>query len=183
MTWDLGGLDPGETGTVNLTVEVKDDVESTTITNCATVTGEELPSATSCVEVSVYQIGFEKESSVTEAVPGQEYVYTLAYDNPGDNPITNVTISDELPPELTFISASGGGSYDGTYVNWTIGTLPAMSDGEVTFTVRVKDAVENGTQILNCGIIDSDQTVPRTACVLVPVGPVPATGTYQDRIG
>jgi uncharacterized repeat protein (TIGR01451 family) len=172
VTWDLDDLAPGEQGTVNLTVEVKDDVESTSIVNCATITGEEVTPATSCSEVYVYQIAFEKESSVTQAAPGQEFVYTLSYENPGDNPITNVTISDLLPPELNFISASGGGSYDGTYVNWTIGTLPGMADGEVTFTVRVKDSVVNGTQILNCGIIDSDQTVPRTACILVPVGPI-----------
>jgi len=169
VIWELDDLDPGETGMVNLTVEVEDDVESTTIINCATIFAEELPSQTSCTEVNVYRLEFEKESSVTQAVPGLEFVYTLEFRNPGDYPVTGVTITDELPPELIFVSASDGGTYDGTSVNWTIGTLPGMAEGDVTFTVMVKDTVGNGTQILNCGVIDSDQTVPRTACVLVPV--------------
>ncbi|MBP1929387.1 putative repeat protein (TIGR01451 family)/fimbrial isopeptide formation D2 family protein [Methanolinea mesophila] len=169
VIWDLGDLDPGETGMVNLTVEVEEDIESATIINCATIYAEDLTPVTSCTEVSVYRLELEKESSVMQAVPGQEYVYTLVFENPGDNPVTNVTITDALPPELIFISASAGGTFDGTSVNWTIGSIPAMGVGEVNFTVRVKDSVQSGILILNCGVITSDQTVPRTACVLVPV--------------
>ncbi|GAG85243.1 unnamed protein product, partial [marine sediment metagenome] len=59
---------------------------------------------------------------------GGTITYTISFDNI-QNPqsVNNVTITDSLPAETTFTSATGGGIYNSTHhtVTWNIGTLVA----------------------------------------------------------
>src|SRR5207245_10472830 len=49
--------------------------------------------------------------------------YQLTVTNPGTAPLTNVTISDPLPANTTFVSASNGGQRTANEVSWPIGSL------------------------------------------------------------
>ena len=42
--------------------------------------------------------------------PGDEVVYTLAYENTGSEPADNVVITNPLPAELTYVDGSANGS-------------------------------------------------------------------------
>jgi uncharacterized repeat protein (TIGR01451 family) len=54
---------------------------------------------------------------------GRPAVWNIQVTNPGDVPLNNVTVSDALPPELSFDSASEGGKVNNGQVVWTLGTL------------------------------------------------------------
>ena len=46
----------------------------------------------------------------------------------GEVPLANVVVRDALPPELTFQSASDGGTPQGNQVTWPVGTLDARRE-------------------------------------------------------
>ena len=112
---------------------------------------------------------------------GDTITYTICYDNL-QNPclvVHNVTINDTLPAGVSFVSASGSGSYDaGTRnVTWDIGTVQARAPETcVTLNVTVNTGTE-GQTLTNCATIESDETEPATACEdtqVCPPEPVPA---------
>ncbi len=134
--------------------------------------------------------------------PGSGLTYTITYDNTTNNyDVHNVVITDQLPPEVDFVSLTGPGSYDsGTHTaTWTIDTLTAGSaGGTVTIDVLVKPTTPPGT-ITNVCRIESNETGPTTVnlttdvctiinnpptCTLVSYNPGPPlsiTGAVQDN--
>ena len=94
--------------------------------------------------------------------PGDTFTYTISYDNTLNNySVSNVVITDNLPPETTYVSNTGGGTYDSVNhrVIWNIGSLPAGAPTQtVTVTVTVKSNTPRGTTITNWVTIDSAET-------------------------
>ncbi|MCP3904720.1 MAG: DUF11 domain-containing protein [Planctomycetes bacterium] len=56
-------------------------------------------------------------------VAGTELVITLTVTNNGPSDAQNVVVTDVLPTQVTYLSDSCGGSFDGTTFTWNIGTL------------------------------------------------------------
>lgn len=115
-------------------------------------------------EASVYisPLHLEKSVSHTQIGIAGTLVYTISYANLGSAiTATNVVLRDTVPVQhVTVESISNGGHFDpasGELV-WTWGALAPGTGGVVTFTVRVKDFVENGTLIVNTADVSSDQT-------------------------
>ena len=112
--------------------------------------------------VSYNPLNLSKADSPDPVNPGQNLTYTISYDNLGNNfPVNNVGLADNLPPEVTFVSATGGGFYDAVThtVTWNIGTLPANDPGgSVTVTVQVKPGTPPGTTITDTCSINSNET-------------------------
>jgi uncharacterized repeat protein (TIGR01451 family) len=116
-------------------------------------------------------------------IAGDTIAYQICYDNLGNIfDVTNVTLVDNLPPEVTFVSASASGIYDPVThtVSWNIGTLPAGDPGGcVTVTVTVNPGVVPGNKITNSVTIDADPPIPPTTVNMQtdictePVVPVP----------
>lgn len=82
---------------------------------------------------------------------GDTYTYTIrwvnnATDGDGHSCAADVSITDELPAGLEFVSASDGGTLgtDGRTVSWTLAQRAANTDGSVTATVRVTSAALAG---------------------------------------
>ncbi len=65
-----------------------------------------------------------------------EVSYTVTLVNRGPDPAEDVLLIDSLPSNTTFVSASGGGVFEGERVTWDIGTLEV--DGEVVETATVR---------------------------------------------
>ncbi len=69
---------------------------------------------------------------------GANITYTITYANTGNAAANSVVITDPLPANTTFVSASGGGSHVGANVVWNLGTLNAGVTGQtVTLTVAL----------------------------------------------
>jgi uncharacterized repeat protein (TIGR01451 family) len=88
-----------------------------------------------------------KSVDKTYAFPGDTLTYTLSYRNYGKPLAFGVTLTDNLPAGLSFISATGGGVAAGSSVSWNIGLVPgfvtgglAATMGSVTLKVKVTAA-------------------------------------------
>jgi uncharacterized repeat protein (TIGR01451 family) len=78
--------------------------------------------------------------TVTKSAPATAEVdetieYVLAGGNAGPSSATSVTLMDSLPPGVTFVSATGGGTSSGGVVTWNKGTL--VNGATFADTVRV----------------------------------------------
>jgi prealbumin domain-containing protein/uncharacterized protein DUF11 len=81
--------------------------------------------------------------------------YTLT-----NGPVTNATITDDIPVGFTFLDASDGGTEAGGTVTWVLPT-PLNSSGSVSFRTTVDvDTISLTAPTLNTAVIQSDQTEP-----------------------
>ena len=80
------------------------------------------------------------KSGSTSVAPGGTITYTIEYSNAGVVDLTNVTITENYPEGITFISADPAPD-TGTNNKWTLGTLPAGSSGQITINVKVPESM------------------------------------------
>ncbi|MFJ3694613.1 isopeptide-forming domain-containing fimbrial protein [Streptomyces sp. NPDC090052] len=78
-----------------------------------------------------------KAADATTVTVGQTVTYRITVHNAGPNQATGVTVADQLPDGLTFLSADGTpGTYDPATGKWAVGDLP---DGATaTLVLRAK---------------------------------------------
>lgn len=147
VTWALGTLAGGASGSVQLTVTVNSGYPTSNLTNSATLDGtdpagspvSQSASATVTVPVSGAQapaFAFSKTASASQVAPGSTVVWTLAYNNYGTAAASGVTLSDPMPAGFTYVSSTGGGALSGSTVTWNVGSVPAGGSGSVTVTAR-----------------------------------------------
>jgi len=126
-------------------------------------------------EVSYNPLSLSKDDGLAGACvnPGDTINYEICYDNTLNTYAAyNVTITDTLSANTSFVSASGGGTYDsGTHtVTWDIGTLTAGAAKKCeALVLTVKSGTAPGTTITNSAVIDSDETPPTTKNVYTTV--------------
>ena len=85
---------------------------------------------------------------------GSTFTYEITCDNlrNPDDPAEDVMITDDLPLELDFVSATQGGVYDpGTHtVSWDIGTIPAGGTVPlIELVVKVNQNATPGSTVMN----------------------------------
>ena len=117
-------------------------------------------------------------STDSTAVRGGETIeYKIYVRNTGNQDLTNVVISDELPAGTTYVS---GGSEAGGVVSFTIPTLAAGATApEQTFIVTVNENLTSITEIRNVATVVSDElTTP-----IESFPPVDGNPTEPDTTG
>ena len=147
----------------NIVVYNENMVEQQASSNRGSITDLRVPSK----EVAYNPLLLEKEDGLDDATEcagaGSQLTFTISYDSSGNNyDVHNTVLTDTLPSEMTFVSASNGGTYASGVVTWNLGTITAGSSGSVTLTVDINTGVAPGTVITNSTAIDSDQTPPTT---------------------
>lgn len=65
--------------------------------------------ATASVDVVTPAIGLDKVGSATGVLPGQVVTYTYTVTNPGDVPLSNITLTDDKCSPVTFLGGDGNG--------------------------------------------------------------------------
>lgn len=145
VTYD--SIPVGESRTFTITANIAEDATGT-IDNPAEVTAEgtdidETNNAANVVTTlqPEYDVTISKSVDEASPIPGDTIVYTIDVTNAGPSTATGVTLSDDIPNGLTFVS----GSFDGqsASVNGETISFPAISvaDDEtvsatLTFTVE-----------------------------------------------
>jgi uncharacterized repeat protein (TIGR01451 family) len=105
------------------------------------------------IAIPIGEIGYNPlnltkvDNIATSVLPGGNIEYTICYDNTAStSPVTGVTIVDQLPPEVTYVSDDAGGSHVAGTVTWNIGGLPAGDPGAcIKLIVQVKPGTPPGT--------------------------------------
>ena len=82
-----------------------------------------------------------KDDGQSAIQPGETTTYTLTAANASLLDRTGVVITDLLPPDTLFISASDGGIEAGGTVTWPAFDLPALSTAARTLTLQVDAAI------------------------------------------
>lgn len=98
-------------------------------------------------------IKISKATNKKNVKPNEEITYTITVEHVGDNkPVTDITVTDYVPDNTTFVSADKGGKYQvknqKELVTWNIDQLSQGEQVKLTFTVKVKECV-SGTVIRN----------------------------------
>ncbi|MCL2287269.1 MAG: isopeptide-forming domain-containing fimbrial protein [Firmicutes bacterium] len=100
-------------------------------------------------------VTIEKTASVAQVQVGNEFYYTITVRNTGDVPAINVTVNDQLPNEVSFVSTVSNTTGVGlAHDNGALtATIPEMFPGQIIiFTVRVTaDVVANN--VINNAVV------------------------------
>ncbi len=82
---------------------------------------------------------------------GKQFTYTINYFNIEEGIAKNVAVVDNLPSQVTFVSASSGGFYSSSShsVTWNLGTMQPFSSGSLTLTVVTPSNTPIGTLLQN----------------------------------
>jgi uncharacterized repeat protein (TIGR01451 family) len=130
----IGTLNPGETKTVPLTLTPR-QVGRLVNRVTATADGNLRARAEHPVIVQQAQLTLSKSGPAARYVD-RPAVFDIRVGNPGDVPVNNVVVRDQLPPELTFTSATQGGQLADGQVVWNVGTLQPREEKLVQVTTR-----------------------------------------------
>ena len=172
-TWNIGAVNVGGSGSVQMVVRVASPLPTgTTLTSgalsidCAETAALPGPTITTTV-TSAPVLSVSATDAPDPVQAGANVTWTLSYANNGNAGATGVVLSDTLPANTTFVSATGGGVVSGAVVTWSIGALAAGGSGSVSVTARVTSPLNNGTVISHGTYsIDSPQTNPATGAAV-----------------
>lgn len=118
------------------------------------------------------QLQYQKTSDAATPVrPGDEVTYTITVTNTGTATVPAVLVTDDLAAVLddaTLVGAPTGPgtapTITGTVLSWT-GPVAPGTPAVISYTVRVKSAVELGATPGSDGVLRNVAVIPRTACV------------------
>jgi uncharacterized repeat protein (TIGR01451 family) len=102
-----------------------------------------LPSAS----LAQSDLSIDKTDSADPVTTGSQFTYSIAVSNAGPDPATNVTVTDDLPNEVDFVSATVPSYTEGTCdvqgqrkVTCTLGAIASGGSGSVSIVVRARKA-------------------------------------------
>ena len=170
VTWSLGALAAGASGSAQMVVRVTSPLANGTIITGAAASidsAETAPvgaGATVTTVTSAPVLSVSKTDAPDPVAAGATLTYTIAYANNGNTSATGVVLTDRVPANATFVSATNGGALSGSTITWMPGTLAAGGSGSAQVVVRVASPLANGTNLIagTC-VIDSAETAAVTA--------------------
>jgi len=108
---------------------------TTTDPNLANNNGSQATSRVTTVVSGSADVVTTKTGPAT-VVPGGQVAYTITVRNAGPDAAVNVILTDTLPANVVFGSASAGGTLSGRIITWP--TIPSLATGAtLTYTVTV----------------------------------------------
>ena len=174
VTWNIGSLSVGSSGTFHLFADVKSNFTSSIndITLQATIDDDHsngddpTPSNNSATDSDPLDAAPDYlitiDDGQTEVRPGDLLTYQLNVTNQGNQDGTGVIVTDHFPPAiLQDVVASNGGVVDqnaGT-ITWTIGNLPVNGSIALTVTAKVRSIIDtNATEFTHSTSVTDDLT-------------------------
>jgi uncharacterized repeat protein (TIGR01451 family) len=144
---------------VSVTNAAYEHADGLVITNTATVSGigfeRDLSDNTTEVTTTLATaiLSLAKTASPSPATAGEDLTYTLTIANTGSQDALNVTLIDNLPDGVTYLSDSASCTHSRQTVECDLNTIPGNDSVKVTITVNVKPST-SGT-ITNTAFVTS----------------------------
>jgi uncharacterized repeat protein (TIGR01451 family)/fimbrial isopeptide formation D2 family protein len=180
LVWTINALAPSVPVYLTFAVTVNLPLtEGLQIVNTGAVTSTQAPTPTTDTVtdtvVSSHTLEVFKSASPSPARAGDLLTYTLAYTVTGDEPVYGVVVSDTVPENTTFVTATMPHNLVGNTVLWPLGDfLPPESGitqatGVLTLVVRVDSPLVSGTVIYNAVVITDTSGLTDTDEITTPV--------------
>jgi large repetitive protein len=132
------------------------DIDSTPGNNSTTEDDDD------SVSVDPLQADLSLSKNVDNASPnvGDNVTYTLTLVNSGPDSATGVTVTDQLPAGLTYVSDDGAGAYNSGTGVWTVGNI--ANGGTITLSITAQlntaSVIKNFAEITTANEPDFDST-------------------------
>jgi uncharacterized repeat protein (TIGR01451 family) len=137
-----------------------------TLTMCDSVAG----TTGSFVRADLYlttpsaDLSLTKTSNVATQVTGGSVIYTLTVTNAttSASTATGIIVRDVLPSGVSYVSASGTGTYTSGTGSWAVGSLAPGTSASIAITTNVAavgGTVTNSAEIIASSVPDIDSTV------------------------
>ncbi|MEQ8995170.1 MAG: DUF11 domain-containing protein [Coleofasciculus sp. B1-GNL1-01] len=169
--WSVGSLNNGASATLELT----GTVNNLPIANTAQVSASDQPDPDSTpgndepdeddqaslnLPTQLADLSLTKTANNTDPSIGESLTYTVTLRNDGPDTATNVEVSEQVPPGLTFSSANPSqGNYDSNTGIWSVGNLNNGASATLALTGTVNNLpITNTAQVSASDQIDPDST-------------------------
>ncbi|GGK37097.1 MULTISPECIES: Ig-like domain-containing protein [Flavobacteriaceae] len=168
--WQVDLLESGEFETIVIEAVVGMDQGGMTLTNIVSNTQDQVDSNLTEDDdretIVVTSSDLVTVKTVSNATPneGDTIIYTIAVTNNGPSIATNVSLIDNLPVGVTFVSHSAAeGTYNYGSGLWSIGNLANGATAMLNITATVDDGtlgqtITNTTSVVTADQSDSDTT-------------------------
>jgi len=158
LTWSLGTLNPVTSGQVLVVVLVNADVPTgALLLNSAAIGDSSGLTDTDQVTTPVQamtNVRLRKFAAPSPVAAGTLLTYTLAITNDGPSVAQNVVVTDVLPAEVTYVSATPAPALiSGSLLSWTLGALQPGQSAFITATVQVSASLPAGALITNTAVV------------------------------
>jgi uncharacterized repeat protein (TIGR01451 family) len=167
LTYNLGTIGPNVTDNIQMTIRAPSTMASgAQFHNHADVSGVcngqtftkstdiNFPQGFVPSQPGCYLDSSNKAADHTEVFNGETFNYYIHVFNAGQQTCNSVTVTDPVPSNVTFVSASNGGTDTGGTVTWTLGTLASGASETLVMTVSAKQ-VASGVHLANTATITS----------------------------
>ncbi|MEI8228546.1 MAG: isopeptide-forming domain-containing fimbrial protein, partial [Planctomycetota bacterium] len=174
--WTVGTVNVGAANKQTLTLTARVNAPSTpgavpaTLTNSASVTKADEPDPNpgnntgTVSETPKYaDLGVKKTTSNVSPNVGDTITYTVSLFNLGTSTATNVEVTDTLPGNVAFVSASAAAGT--TFTPGGVGgiwTVPSIAPGQTKLLTIIVRATASGTSFNTVTITDSDVYDPNS---------------------
>jgi serine protease len=127
--------------------------------NAGQMTREDYITVTEGTPPPAPDLSLSKTNNNTTLRPGDTTTYTLSLTNSGTRDASGIVLTDTLPANTTFNSASDSGVLSGNTVTWNIASLIVGETISRTITVTVNDSINAGADtIVNTASVVDDGT-------------------------
>lgn len=204
-TWRYGALEAGREQRLNLVVQLNDNTQPETVVGNAVALTTKQTAATlaglqviAAARVPSGYAPLQLQKTLLSGAVGQPddrgrfpvnaggtLTYTIAFSNPATNrTMTDVSLVDTLPQEVSFLSADGDrefGTYDANWhtYTWRYASLAPGAERRLNLVVRVREPMDPNTVIGNSVALMAAQTATvraRTDVVVRGSSVPPVTG-------
>jgi uncharacterized repeat protein (TIGR01451 family) len=168
--------------TITIVVEAK---AAGTAKNTASVSSEafdptppdESASASTTIHTPPTDLALTKAADVTSTTVGGKITYTIKATNGGHNPAPNTVVTDPLPSNVGFVSATGSCEGSAT-VTCSLGTLEEGASATITVVVKANAAgTATNTASVSSDALDSEPADDTASASTTILAPPPSTTT------
>ncbi len=174
----LGTIAAGETKTVPLTLTPR-RVGQFAVRVTATADGGLRAEAQKSITVQTARLSIDVKGPAARYVD-QAVTWDITVNNPGDVPLSNLVVRDQLPAEITFQNASALGQLLTGQVVWNIGNLGAHEQKALQVTGRCAKIT---ARAVNIAVASADPNVQEQAEAALEIRGLPAFGLDIIKTG
>jgi uncharacterized repeat protein (TIGR01451 family) len=193
-TWTYSSWPVEVPMTLELTVQVRENVASgKIISNNVSISSNETPQTTRRLDIKAGHNPLNLTKSILGGKLGQitsveadtAQTYVIEFDNNNEFVLTDVSVVDELPKEVSFVSAAKGtapGKYDATAhsCSWSFASLKPGESVRLEVNVHVDKGLAKGKRFTNTVTAESEETPTASASAEAIVGETPSTGPVLE---